>query len=113
MTYHPQPKEKGGSSTWFHNDDWLDFNMFQTGHCRNSNVYEKITHDYNLTPVKPTMDGEPIYEDHPVCFNANDLGYSAAYDVRRAATWICLLVLMATPMDATASGKCTPLAASQ
>jgi hypothetical protein len=31
------------------------------------------------------MDGEPIYEDHPVCFNANDLGYSAAYDVRRAA----------------------------
>jgi hypothetical protein len=63
ITFHPQPKEKGGSSTWFHNDDWLDFNMFQTGHCRNSNVYE----------------------DHPVCFNANDLGYSAAYDVRRAA----------------------------
>nr|WP_232065312.1 glycoside hydrolase family 140 protein [Rhodocytophaga rosea] len=85
MTYHPQPKEDGGSSTWFHNDEWLDFNMFQTGHCRNSNLYEKITHDYNLTPVKPTMDGEPIYEDHPVCFNAKDLGYSAAYDVRRAA----------------------------
>lgn len=85
MTFHPQPKEKGGSSTWFHNDEWLDFNMFQTGHCRNSNVYDKITHDYNLTPIKPTMDGEPIYEDHPVCFNANDLGYSAAYDVRRAA----------------------------
>lgn len=85
MTYHPQPKEGGGSSTWFHNDGWLDFNMFQTGHCRNTNVYEKIRHDYNLTPVKPTMDGEPIYEDHPVCFRANDLGYSAAYDVRRAA----------------------------
>jgi hypothetical protein len=85
MTYHPQPKEDGGSSTWFHTDDWLDFNMFQTGHCRNSNIYEKISHDYKLSPVKPTMDGEPIYEDHPVCFNAKDLGYSAAYDVRRAA----------------------------
>lgn len=86
MTFHPQPTaEKGGSSTWFHNDDWLDFNMFQTGHCRNTDVYEKIAHDYNLTPIKPTMDGEPFYEDHPVCFNAGDLGYSAAYDMRRAA----------------------------
>lgn len=85
MSFHPQPKDQGGSSTWFHTDEWLDFNMFQTGHCRNSNIYEKITHDYNLTSVKPTMDAEPIYEDHPVCFNANDLGYSAAYDVRRAA----------------------------
>jgi hypothetical protein len=31
------------------------------------------------------MDGEPIYEDHPVCFNAKDLGTSNAYDVRKAA----------------------------
>lgn len=85
MTFHPQPKDQGGSSTWFHHDDWLDFNMFQTGHCRNSDVYQHIAHDYALTPVKPTMDGEPLYEDHPVCFNAQDLGYSAAYDIRRAA----------------------------
>jgi len=86
MTYHPQPTGKGGgSSTWFHSDKWLDFNMFQTGHCRNSDVYDKITHDYQLPLIKPTMDGEPIYEDHPVCFRADDLGYSAAYDVRRAA----------------------------
>ena len=28
------------------------------------------------------MDAEPIYEDHPVCFNAKDLGTSNAYDVR-------------------------------
>ena len=85
MTYHPQPKEGGGSSTWFHKDAWLDFNFFQTGHCRDINVYEKISHDYNLEPVKPTMDGEPLYEEHPVCFRADDLGYSAAYDIRRAA----------------------------
>jgi hypothetical protein len=31
------------------------------------------------------MDGEPLYEDHPVCFNAKDLGTSNAYDVRRYA----------------------------
>ena len=85
MTFHPQPKEKGGSSTWFHNDAWLDFNMFQTGHCRFSDVYDHISHDYNLANTKPTLDGEPIYEDHPVCFNAKENGYSKAYDVRRAA----------------------------
>lgn len=85
MTYHPQPKQGGGSSTWFHQDEWLDFNMFQTGHCRNGAVYDHIQHDYNLPLTKPTMDGEPIYEDHPVCFNAKENGYSVAYDVRRAA----------------------------
>lgn len=85
MTFHPQPKQGGGSSTWFHNDAWLDFNMFQTGHCNDANVYEKITHDYNLKPIKPTMDGEPIYEEHPMCFNAKENGYTAAADVRRAA----------------------------
>lgn len=85
MTFHPQPKQGGGSSTWFHHDEWLDFNFFQTGHCRSTNVYEHITHDYNLEPIKPTMDGEPMYEDHPVCFRAADLGYSAPFDIRRAA----------------------------
>nr|WP_237587160.1 glycoside hydrolase family 140 protein [Pontibacter russatus] len=85
MTFHPQPKEGGGSSTWFHNDAWLDFNMFQTGHCRDANVYDKITHDYNLKPTKPTMDGEPIYEEHPMCFNAKEKGYTEAWDVRRSA----------------------------
>jgi len=40
---------------------------------------------YNKTPIKPVLDGEPIYEDHPVCFNAKDLGTSSAYDVRKSA----------------------------
>jgi hypothetical protein len=38
-----------------------------------------------MPPVKPVMDAEPIYEDHPVCFNVKDLGTSNAYDVRMAA----------------------------
>ena len=89
MTFHPQPNktEDGGSAKWFHNDPWLDFNMFQTGHCRDINLWDKITYTYNLQPIKPVIDGEPIYEDHPVCFNANDLGISSAYDVRKAA-WL-------------------------
>lgn len=84
ISYHPQPNEKG-SAEWFHQDKWLDFNMFQTGHCRDAAVYEKIQTVYQMQPVKPVMDAEPIYEDHPVCFNVKDLGTSNAYDVRKAA----------------------------
>jgi hypothetical protein len=40
---------------------------------------------YNRTPTKRVLDGEPIYEDHPVCFNAKDLGTSSAYDIRKHA----------------------------
>ncbi|WP_435355904.1 glycoside hydrolase family 140 protein [Emticicia sp. SJ17W-69] len=83
MTFHPQPNHEG-SSEWFHNDEWFDFNMFQTGHCRDNNVYDKIKGSYDRLPTKPTVDGEPIYEDHPVCFNANEFGSTNAYDVRKS-----------------------------
>jgi len=84
ITFHTQPNALG-SATWFHKDAWLSFNMFQNGHCRNTPVYNKIQAAYNLLPAKPVLDGEPIYEDHPVCFNAKDLGTSSAYDVRQYA----------------------------
>jgi len=87
MSYHPQPKENGGSSTWFHNEPWLDFNMHQTGHCANQGTYKHIAHDYGLEPTKPTLDGEPLYEDHPNCFNAKELGYSLPRDIRRIMYW--------------------------
>ncbi|AKD55777.1 glycoside hydrolase family 140 protein [Spirosoma radiotolerans] len=83
MTYHPQPNgQEGGASKWFQADDWFDFNMHQNGHCRFTPIYDNISMSYNRQPTRPTMDAEPIYEDHPVCFNAKDLGTSNAYDVR-------------------------------
>jgi hypothetical protein len=87
ITFHPQPNslEDAGSAKYFHNDDWLDFNMFQTGHCRENNVWDRIQVAYNLSPVKPVIDGETLYEDHPVCFNAADLGTSSAFDIRKHA----------------------------
>jgi hypothetical protein len=87
MTFHPQPNgvEDGGSSKYFHNDEWLDFNMLQTGHCRENNIWDRIQVVYNRSAAKPVLDGETIYEDHPVCFNAKDLGTSSAYDVRKHA----------------------------
>ena len=84
LSFHPQPNDLGAGE-YFYNDNWLDFNMFQNGHCRDTRVFDKIQASYNRTPVKPVLDGEPIYEDHPVCFNANDLGISNAYDVRKFA----------------------------
>ncbi len=66
ITYHPS----GGpsTSTWLHEEAWLDVNMMQSGHGggRNVPVWERITQDYNLSPTKPTLDSEPNYEDHPV-----------------------------------------------
>ena len=87
MSFHPQPKENGGSSTWFHNEEWLDFNMHQTGHCADKGTYKHIMHDYALNPTKPVLDAEPLYEDHPNCFNAEELGYSNHEDIRTIMYW--------------------------
>lgn len=87
MTYHPQPGRPGGSSNWFHQEAWLDFNMHQTGHCPNQPTYKLIAHDYHLSPTKPVIDGEPLYEDHPNCFNPQELGYSVPADIRRIIYW--------------------------
>ncbi len=84
ISFHPQPNQLG-SAQWFQQAPWLSFHMFQTGHCRDAAVYDKIQGVYQLSPTKPVMDAEPIYEDHPVCFNVKELGTSNALDVRRSA----------------------------
>jgi hypothetical protein len=86
ITFHPTGGQ--GSSAVFHDDDWLDFNMRQNGHVTEfTGRYDKTRADYDLTPVKPVLDGEPIYEDHPVSFNAANLGHSISADVRRPLYW--------------------------
>ena len=86
QTLHPRGGE--GSSAHFHADDWLDFNMRQNGHVAEFNPrYEMTRADYDRTPVKPVIDGEPIYEDHPISFKAKELGHSVAADVRRTLYW--------------------------
>lgn len=39
------------------------------------------------TPAKPVIDGEPVYEGHPVDFRPDDRGHTVAADVRRAFFW--------------------------
>ncbi len=88
MTYHPG----GGhtSSEYFHNDPWLDFNMQQTGHGpARGRSWMKISADYDLKPVKPVVEGEPLYEDHPVGFRrgSRENGFSSDSHVRQRAYW--------------------------
>jgi len=87
MSFHP--RGGGTSSTAFHNDPWLDFNMQQTGHGLAEGVqsWARIAKDYALSPVKPVVDGEPLYEDHPLAFRASVNGYSVDVHVRQRAYW--------------------------
>lgn len=88
MTYHPQ----GGrsSSEFFQDDDWLDINMFQSGHGQLSNPNYRMTLDiYQKRPIKPVLDGEPNYEDHPINWRPAN-GWFDDFDSRRAGYWSML-----------------------
>lgn len=92
MTYHP--RGPGLSSEQVHSASWLDFNMIQSSHgARDHDNGTFVRHDYGLTPVKPTLDGEPRYEGIPVGFyfeNSDPFERFDAYDVRQAAYWALL-----------------------
>jgi hypothetical protein len=86
ITYHIA----GGASTsaLLHGEEWLAINTMQSGHGSGHDVpvWEWIERDYALRPVKPTLDAEPNYEDHPV--NPWPVwdpasGYFRDYDVRK------------------------------
>ena len=94
------PRGRNSSSTWFHNEQWLDFNMFQSGHrsyaqdtSSNETLHygednwKYVNDDYKLKPVKPTFDGEPSYEDIPYGLHRADQPYWKDYEIRRYAYW--------------------------
>ena len=101
MTYHPRGRTC--SATWFNNASWLDFNMFQSGHRRygqrkgdgDYSIAENTEEDnwryteksLAMTPIKPVLDGEPVYEDIPQgLHDFNEVRWNAN-DVRRYAYW--------------------------
>jgi hypothetical protein len=95
ITFHPFGRTQ--SSTWFHNEPWLNFNMFQSGHRRydqdtaglhyGEDNWKYATADYNKVPVKPTLDGEPSYEGIPQGLHDTLQPYWTDSDVRRYAYW--------------------------
>jgi hypothetical protein len=86
ITFHPSGGQS--SSMWLHDEPWLDLNMRQNGHAVEfTGRYDQTATDYARTPTKPVLDGEPVYEGHPVSFDAAKLGHSIAADVRRPLYW--------------------------
>ena len=97
ITFHPFGRTQ--SSTWFHTEPWLDFNMFQSGHrrynqdtARNETRYGEdnwryVQVDYGKKPVKPTLDGEPSYEGIPQGLHDTLQPRWNDNDLRRYAYW--------------------------
>ena len=86
MTWHPPGWDS--SSSFFLYDDWLDFNMIQSGHSiKNVPNHRLITRDFNLRPIKPVLDGEPPYENHPVRNDRTNTQWFDDFDVRQTAYW--------------------------
>lgn len=87
ITYHTWGGPRSTSQE-MQQEPWLHINMMQSGHGGGHDVpvWEWITRDRALQPIKPTLDSEPNYEDHPVnpwpkWDPAN--GYYLDYDVRK------------------------------
>jgi len=86
ISFHPPGGQ--GSAKYLHTEPWLDFNMRQNGHAISyTERYYSTYEDYRMEPPKPVIDGEPVYEDHPVDFKPDQNGHSTAADVRRPLYW--------------------------
>lgn len=100
------PFGRTSSSLWFHEQEWLDFNMFQSGHRRYDQVklsswddnitsegifgednWKYVQRDLSKTPIKPTVDGEPSYEHILQGLHDETQPYWQVSDVRRYAYW--------------------------
>jgi hypothetical protein len=99
MTYHPFGRTQ--SSRWFHSEPWLSFNMFQSGHrrydqrpedespldWRGEDNWRYVLEDHAREPAKPTIDGEPSYEDIPQGLHDPSQPRWTDDDCRRYAYW--------------------------
>ena len=101
MTFHPFGRTV--STTWFNDAEWLDFNMFQSGHRRygqqkgdgdftlprhnEEDNWRYVEYSHNIKPMKPVIDAEPIYEGIPQGLHDPKEPRWGAADVRRYAYW--------------------------
>jgi hypothetical protein len=86
MSFHPPGRHS--SSEFVHDEGWLDFHMWQTGHSNPElDTSVLIAQDRALTPTRPVLDGEPCYENIPLMgggWNPTGMRFTAA-DARRRA----------------------------
>lgn len=88
FTFHPQGSRS--SFEFFPDEDWLSFHMSQTGHKAGNTDYKRNADVYALPIVKPHINGEPNYEDHPNDFKPMENGWLDDVDAREAAYWSML-----------------------
>lgn len=104
ISFHPFGRTCSGM--WFNDSEWLDFNMFQSGHRAydqaslgawddNKNTEEffgednwrYVQRELDRDVVRPVIDGEPSYEHIHQGLHAFDRPLWSAKDVRRYAYW--------------------------
>lgn len=105
--YHPFGRTS--STYWFADCEWLDFHMFQSGHRRDDQKalmswdetaseepwfgednWKYVLQDHQSLNLKPTIDGEPSYEQIPQGLHDPSEPYWQARHVRRYAYWSVL-----------------------
>jgi hypothetical protein len=97
MTFHPIGRT---ASSWhYHEAPWLNFNMVQSGHRsyaqegasnRAEDNWRFMAEDWARAPIKPTIDGEPSYENIPHGLHEGNQPRWQAADARRYAWWAVL-----------------------
>lgn len=101
MTFHPRGRTT--SAWWFNDREWMDFNMFQSGHRRygqrngdgdytikdntEEDNWRYVDMSFEKKPLRPVIDGEPSYEDIPQGLHDFSAPRWMDYDVRRYAYW--------------------------
>lgn len=101
MTFHPRGRTT--SAWWFNDREWMDFNMFQSGHRRygqrngdgdytikdntEEDNWRYVDMSVEKMPLRPVLDGEPSYEDIPQGLHDFSAPRWQDYDVRRYAYW--------------------------
>lgn len=100
------PFGRTSSSQWFEKEPWLDFYMFQSGHRRydqkclgawddngtaaeffGEDNWKYVERDLKMGVQRPTLDGEPSYEQILQGLHDSSQPYWQSWDTRRYAYW--------------------------
>ena len=89
ITFHPVGAKK--ATDFFSEDDWLDMDMFQSGHSRMAKDYQFVLEARASNRIKPVINGEARYENIPDRFwEDKHHGWLDDADVRVAGYWSML-----------------------